>query len=382
MSDIKNLYNDLVNFYNVNDENFKEFMAKMYEEMLANHRDVKYVKEHLYEEIVKILDEYLVDGKIKVNIRQVVDEFLNNSDVINDINTTINDMNTSINNSISDINTQLDTIENNKTDKTTTQNLQTQVNNLVLQSGNPESSSAEIVQARGEFTVLNERLDAMYEKNVVKNIIKNSALNNTDSWGTYGCNISAENGVLTIVGSEQYAQVRNNEIPVKYGDKLYIRCGVNSGSNSNIKVEVIEQYTSEVYLSLDCSSTAGLNFYSGVATITKADIIYSMFRVINYENSSVPFQVTKPLMVNLTKVFGEGNEPSAREFEKMLSELYFEKTYIDNSELMKKIDNTKRVITNMIGNETQIKWVDGNNNMMLVFKPCGVNNLPQIKDLY
>ena len=382
MSDIKNLYNDLVNFYNVNDENFKEFMAKMYEEMLANHRDVKYVKEHLYEEIVKVLDEYLVDGKIKVNIRQVVDEFLNNSDVINDINTTINDMNTSINNSISDINTQLDTIDNDKTDKTTTQNLQTQVNNLVLQSGNPESSSAEIVQARGKFTVLNERLDAMYEKNVVKNIIKNSALNNTDSWGTYGCNISAENGILTAVGSEQYAQVRNNEISVKYGDKLYIRCGVNTGSNSNIKVEVVEQYTSESYLSINCSSTTGLNFYSGIANITKTDITYCMFRVINYENSSVPFQVTKPLMVNLTKVFGEGNEPSAREFEKMLSELYFEKTYIDNSELMKKIDNTKRVITNVIGKETQIKWVDGNNNMMLVFKPCGVNNLPQIKDLY
>ena len=53
MSDIKNLYNDLVNFYNVNDENFKEFMACIYKEMLANHRDVKYVKEHLTEEIIK-----------------------------------------------------------------------------------------------------------------------------------------------------------------------------------------------------------------------------------------------------------------------------------------------------------------------------------------
>ena len=30
MSDIKNLYNNLTNFYNVNDENFKEFMAEFY----------------------------------------------------------------------------------------------------------------------------------------------------------------------------------------------------------------------------------------------------------------------------------------------------------------------------------------------------------------
>ena len=108
MSDIKNLYNDLVNFYNVNDENFKEFMAKLYDEMLANHRDIKYVKEHLKEEIVKKLDEYLVDGRFDINIQQKVDEFLNNSDVINDINTTINDMNTSINNSISGINTDIE----------------------------------------------------------------------------------------------------------------------------------------------------------------------------------------------------------------------------------------------------------------------------------
>lgn len=55
MSDINNLYNNLTNFYNVNDENFKEFMAKLYDEMKANHRDVKYVKEHLPEEIKKKL---------------------------------------------------------------------------------------------------------------------------------------------------------------------------------------------------------------------------------------------------------------------------------------------------------------------------------------
>ena len=82
MSDIKNLYNNLTNFYNVNDENFKEFMAKMYEEMLANHRDIKYVQEHLTEEIEKKLEEYLVEGKFNINIRQKVEEFLNNSQVI------------------------------------------------------------------------------------------------------------------------------------------------------------------------------------------------------------------------------------------------------------------------------------------------------------
>ena len=68
MSDINNLYNNLTNFYNVNDENFKEFMAKLYDEMKANHKDVKYVKEHLTEEIESKLEKYLVDGKIVVKI--------------------------------------------------------------------------------------------------------------------------------------------------------------------------------------------------------------------------------------------------------------------------------------------------------------------------
>ena len=68
MSDIKNLYNNLTNFYNVNDENFKEFMAKLYDEMLANHNDVKYVKEHYIEEIEKKLKEYIINDKLNIKI--------------------------------------------------------------------------------------------------------------------------------------------------------------------------------------------------------------------------------------------------------------------------------------------------------------------------
>ena len=57
------------------------------------------------------------------------------------------------------ISSQLDTIEINKTDKTTTQNLQTQVNNLVLGAVG-DGNNAEIVQARGSYTVLDERFNA------------------------------------------------------------------------------------------------------------------------------------------------------------------------------------------------------------------------------
>ena len=80
-----NLYSNLVNFYNVNDENFKEFMAELYKKMLITHRDVQYVKEHLSEEIEKKLEIYLVDGKFNINIEEKVNEFLENNQEIKDI---------------------------------------------------------------------------------------------------------------------------------------------------------------------------------------------------------------------------------------------------------------------------------------------------------
>ena len=96
MSDIKNLYNNLTNFYNVNDENFKEFMAKLYDEMLANHNDVKYVKEHYIEEIEKKLKEYIINDKLNIKIdRNIYSELkkkANLNEVITKGNVDLNEM--------------------------------------------------------------------------------------------------------------------------------------------------------------------------------------------------------------------------------------------------------------------------------------------------
>lgn len=71
MSDLNNLYNNLTNFYNVNDENFKEFMAKFYEDVLMNHRDIEFVKEHMPEEIGKKVEKYFTDGNFNANQLQI-----------------------------------------------------------------------------------------------------------------------------------------------------------------------------------------------------------------------------------------------------------------------------------------------------------------------
>ena len=367
--DIENLFKQ-----NANDlSSIKELYRKL-KEMEKKISQIKYIDSKLADKLKKDyekLKRIILDENIQVYLNNKIDETKTN--LIDTINVLITQINDDLNN-----------IENNKTNKTETKNIQQQINNLVLGAVG-DGNNAEIIQARGEFSVLNERLNTMYQKYIINNIIVNSVLNNTDGWSTYGCDISADNGIMTIVGSEIYAQARNSNLNVNYNDKLYVRCGVNSGSNANVKIEIVEQYTSEEYLSLNCSSEVGIKYYSGIANITKTDIVYAMFRVINYENSNIPISVTKPLVVNLTKVFGKGLEPTLEEFEKKVDNLYFEKAYIDDiriSQLMQKVDNTKSVITKTIGNETQISWIDGNNNMKLVFKPCGVNNLPQIKDLY
>lgn len=76
MADLNNLYNNLTNFYNVNDDNFKEFMAKFYEDVLTNHRDVKYIKEHLHEEIKNQINNYLQNGSFNVDIEQKVNDYI------------------------------------------------------------------------------------------------------------------------------------------------------------------------------------------------------------------------------------------------------------------------------------------------------------------
>ena len=61
---------------------------------------------------------------------------------------------------ITRLDSQFKDIANNKADKSITENIQQQVDNLVLHAGNPESSSAEITQARGNYETLNGRFES------------------------------------------------------------------------------------------------------------------------------------------------------------------------------------------------------------------------------
>ena len=84
--------------------------------------------------------------------------------------TSLTTTNKTISGAIKELNTQYKDIVNNKADKTTTTNIQQQVNNLVLGAVG-DGNNAEVVQARGEFSTLNGRLnDFDYNLNQISEI--------------------------------------------------------------------------------------------------------------------------------------------------------------------------------------------------------------------
>ena len=157
MSDIKNLYNNLTNFYNVNDENFKEFMAEFYK--LTNEAIKKNeIQGDLIKELQRMFEEFNENGIDENTVIEKVNYFLENSIKIKDI--------------IKKINLNKDEIENikkqldNKANKKETKNIQQQINNLVLGAVG-DGNNAEVIQARGEFATLNDR----FEYNSIDNLL-------------------------------------------------------------------------------------------------------------------------------------------------------------------------------------------------------------------
>ena len=196
-----NLYSNLVNFYNINDENFKEFLADFYKEMIDNHRDVKYVKEHLSEEIEKKLEKYLVDGKFNVNIEEKVNEFLENNQEIKDINTQL----TTNTNSIENINSQMETNVSNLKD-------------LAINIKDYITNYNETIDCSDSFVVANKINGSVYVANGTFRISKDIAIDTL---------IIGKNGYVTVdenvTFSVKHVQCDNSQMCFKGKGKINVR---------------------------------------------------------------------------------------------------------------------------------------------------------------
>ena len=145
------------------------------------------------------------------------------------------------------LNTKIEDIESEKANRTVTESLQNQINNLVLQSGNPDASSAEIVQARGEFSVLASRLDS---------------INNIATTGENIFSFEWELGTL----SSDYGWKEDSDIRIRTVNRIHFN---NITCNKGIKISI-----SNGYKVIICEYTGETGNNGTLGSFTTEDFIF------------------------------------------------------------------------------------------------------------
>ena len=169
-----NFYKALQDFFiNADKKTFLQFLAEFYNRT-EGIIDKNNIQDDLIKELRELYLEFNEKGIDENIVREKVNYFLENNlkDVLSklDINTNkIKDNTKKLNintNNIKNINSQLDTIVLEGATKKEVSNVQQQVNNLVLGAVG-DGNNAEVIQARGEFTTLNDR----FEYNSIDNLL-------------------------------------------------------------------------------------------------------------------------------------------------------------------------------------------------------------------
>ena len=99
------MFNGATNFYNLNNENFHDFLMEMYRKIDLLDKDTNYIRNHLIDELRKELRKIIANGELIVDIESVVDDFLINGLAENKV---VRD----IKKKLEECSSQLDTITN------------------------------------------------------------------------------------------------------------------------------------------------------------------------------------------------------------------------------------------------------------------------------
>ena len=70
------MFNRATNFYNLNNENFHDFLMEMYRKIDLLDKDTNYIRNHLIDELRKELRKIIANGELIVDVESVVDDFL------------------------------------------------------------------------------------------------------------------------------------------------------------------------------------------------------------------------------------------------------------------------------------------------------------------
>ena len=155
---------------------------------------------------------------------------------------------------------------------------------------------------------------------VLNQLVQNGNFADTTGWSTYRCNASASSNVISLeitTSGSDYPCVYRNSFPVTEGKKYLISVDCKGNSGNTLAVSTI--YKNSSY---QVSATGEWQNICFSYTATNED---QLRLGVKGETCSVgqTIQFKNCIIVDLSAMFGTGNEPNAEEFRSMFPEDYY-----------------------------------------------------------
>lgn len=174
--------------------------------------------------------------------------------------------------------------------------------------------------------------DLRYLMSDVQMPITNGVLNGdfskgTESWTADSCSFVESNGVLVVSSiGIQSPRPRQTTIPIATGDVLYAKTKVKSLSSNVTRFQhrLIGSVTTgtSVLVSLESPVVGQWYEFSGLLTVTSQVGNWSYALISNLQDSTISepiLEVDNVIHLNLTQIFGKGNEPTQAQMDALLA---------------------------------------------------------------
>jgi hypothetical protein len=173
---------------------------------------------------------------------------------------------------------------------------------------------------------LNATLNNKLDKLSLSNPVLNSNFDDAKNWTFTLATGAVASNEMTFTANATFGQVKQPQTNAIVGHKYYIAAQVKAGT-SNAKLQLSRSDTGARYIDILHSGSGNYEVLSGVGT-ADANVGIDL-RVIDYRSSGwTPISFKQVVFLDLTAIFGAGNEPTKDTFEQLLKKynansLYF-----------------------------------------------------------
>jgi len=144
----------------------------------------------------------------------------------------------------------------------------------------------------------------------VTNIVTNGNFASTSGWSASTASFSVINNTASILATAQYGQIYKT-IPTVIGNKYYVKSSIKTAISNIIRLSVGSNYS---------SLHTGSNNYEKLSIVFTATL--SSNSIVIFDNRSTgwdTFYVQQVLAIDLTSLFGAGNEPTVQQCDEIFS---------------------------------------------------------------